>query len=49
MGLPPDQFPNLVELSGAMTDDQHPDERFELGLDILMRGIASYAEEAEKP
>jgi AcrR family transcriptional regulator len=39
--LPPDQFPNvhatLEELfSGG------PDERFELGLDVIIRGLASY-------
>jgi AcrR family transcriptional regulator len=40
--LPPDQFPNVV----ATVDDLvggGPDERFELGLDVILRGLASYA------
>jgi AcrR family transcriptional regulator len=39
--LPPDQFPNvhatLDELFGG-----GPDERFELGVDVIIRGLASY-------
>jgi AcrR family transcriptional regulator len=40
--LPPDQFPNLIELSDqyALTDQ---DERFELLLDIFVRGLANKA------
>jgi AcrR family transcriptional regulator len=42
--LPADQFPNihatLDELFGG-----GPDERFELGLDVIIRGLASYIEE----
>jgi AcrR family transcriptional regulator len=43
--LPAERFPHLTELSRAMVagDD---DERFEFGLDLLMRGIASYVEQA---
>jgi len=40
--LPPDQFPNVV----ATVDDLvggGPDERFELGLDVILRGLASDA------
>jgi len=40
--LPADQFPNIVALSSVMfgaTDD----ERFEFGLDVLMRGLSAYA------
>ena len=40
--LPPDQFPNVV----ATVDDLvggDPEERFELGLDVILRGLASYA------
>jgi AcrR family transcriptional regulator len=40
--LPPDQFPNVV----ATVDDLvggGPDERFALGLDVILRGLASYA------
>jgi hypothetical protein len=40
--LPADQFPNVLatldELFGG-----GPDERFELGLDVILRGLASYA------
>jgi AcrR family transcriptional regulator len=42
--LPQDRFPNiratLDELFGGS-----PDERFELGLDVILRGLASYLEE----
>ena len=41
--LPADQFPNVV----ATVDDMFsggPQERFELGLDVILRGLASYAE-----
>jgi AcrR family transcriptional regulator len=45
-GLPPDRFPNIVALTGALfTGDA--DERFELGLDILLRGLAGYIEAAQ--
>lgn len=41
--LPKDRFPNvhatLAELFGG-----GPDERFELGIDVILRGIASYVE-----
>jgi AcrR family transcriptional regulator len=40
--LPADQFPNVV----ATVDDLvggGPDERFALGLDVILRGLASYA------
>jgi AcrR family transcriptional regulator len=40
--LPADQFPNVL----ATLDDLFgggPDERFELGLDVILRGLASYA------
>jgi TetR/AcrR family tetracycline transcriptional repressor len=40
--LPADQFPNVV----ATVDEMFrggPEERFELGLDVILRGLASYA------
>ena len=40
--LPADQFPNVA----ATVDDMFsggPQERFELGLDVILRGLASYA------
>ncbi len=41
--LPADRFPNTVALAGAMTAGDS-DERFEWGADVLIRGLASYAE-----
>ncbi len=38
--LPPDRFPNVVSLAGPLTAGEH-DERFEFGLEVLMRGIAA--------
>jgi TetR/AcrR family tetracycline transcriptional repressor len=40
--LPPDRFPNTVALAVAMTTGTF-DERFEWGMDVLVRGLASYA------
>jgi TetR/AcrR family transcriptional regulator, tetracycline repressor protein len=42
--LPADQFPNLVQVarSGRMMVPGTDEERFELGLDILVRGLASF-------
>jgi AcrR family transcriptional regulator len=36
--LPPERFPNLSELAGALTTGG-PDERFEFGLDVLLDGL----------
>jgi AcrR family transcriptional regulator len=42
--LPPERFPNIHEtLDELFEGDQ--DDRFRLGLEIIVRGIASYAEE----
>ncbi|MBV9283268.1 MAG: TetR/AcrR family transcriptional regulator C-terminal domain-containing protein [Acidimicrobiia bacterium] len=41
-GLPAERFPNLTALSGEMFEMEEQ-ERFELGLEILMRGIETYA------
>lgn len=38
--LPPQRFPHLLGLVSMMSDD-NADERFELGLDLLVRGIES--------
>ncbi|MEV5412653.1 TetR/AcrR family transcriptional regulator [Thermopolyspora sp. NPDC052614] len=40
-GLPPDRFPTLVALSTVMFISDN-DERFELGLDVILRGLATY-------
>jgi AcrR family transcriptional regulator len=41
--LPPDRFPNLVALAGPLTAGGDGDERFEFGLDVIVRGLASHA------
>jgi AcrR family transcriptional regulator len=38
--LPPDRFPNLISLAGPLTAGEG-DERFEFGLDVLIRGLAA--------
>jgi TetR/AcrR family transcriptional regulator, tetracycline repressor protein len=43
-GLPVDFFPNVVAMAGPMmAGDSHAD-RFEMGLDIIVRGLASLPE-----
>jgi hypothetical protein len=39
--LPEDQFPNTVAVAGLMVAGSGTD-RFEWGLDVLIRGLASY-------
>ena len=42
--LPPDRFPNVVALAGnGALMSGGPDERFEFGLDLLVRGLAAHA------
>jgi AcrR family transcriptional regulator len=43
--LPADQFPNITALASEMFDASD-DERFEFGLDLLLRGLAVYADDA---
>jgi AcrR family transcriptional regulator len=38
--LPPDRFPNVVSMAGALTAGS-PDDRFEFGLDVLIRGLSA--------
>ena len=45
--LPKDRFPNLTEVAGPMFESGGPDGRFEFGLDLLVRGLASYAQEGK--
>lgn len=40
--LPADRFPNMVALTGAMFAGGD-DDRFEFGLDLLIRGLATHA------
>jgi AcrR family transcriptional regulator len=43
--LPANRFPHFASLADAMTDDlQDDDARFEFGIDVLVRGLASFAE-----
>ncbi len=40
--LPPERFPNVVALAGPLTaGDGQSDERFEFGLDVLVRGLSA--------
>jgi AcrR family transcriptional regulator len=39
--LPPDRFPHVVSLAGPLTAGAEGDERFEFGLDVLLRGLAA--------
>lgn len=41
-GLPPDRFPNTVELADELVSGDR-DERFEFGLDVLVKGLATQA------
>ena len=46
--LPPDRFPNMVALAPLLVEESN-DYRFELGLDVIVRGLASYAEPPKDP
>lgn len=39
--LPPERFPNTVALAGPLTAGSDGDERFEFGLEVLVRGLAA--------
>ena len=39
--LPVDRFPHIVALAVPLTTMEGPDDRFEFGLDALVRGIES--------
>ena len=41
--LPPERFPNTVELAEELTSGDL-DERFEFGLDVIIRGLAAQAQ-----
>lgn len=45
--LPPERFPNLTSLGDLMLVSTN-DERFDLGIEIIIRGLASFAEEAAR-
>ncbi|MQY08083.1 TetR/AcrR family transcriptional regulator [Actinomadura macrotermitis] len=42
--LPPERYPNIARMARLLTEPEG-DERFGFGLDILVRGIASYVED----
>jgi AcrR family transcriptional regulator len=42
--LPADRFPNLVDLTRSMFAG-NDDDRFEFGLDVLVRGLAAYIDD----
>lgn len=49
--LPPDRFRHVIDFAGHMTGgelSEQPYDRFELGLDILIRGLASFREDGRK-
>jgi AcrR family transcriptional regulator len=46
--LPPERYPHLVGMVDELTGESG-DGRFEFGLDLLVRGIASYAEGGRRP
>lgn len=39
--LPADRFPNIVALASALTAGANDDERFEFGLEVIVRGLAA--------
>jgi TetR/AcrR family transcriptional regulator, tetracycline repressor protein len=46
--LPQDRFPHVIDFAEHMVSGDHSDQpynRFELGLDVLLRGLASFREE----
>lgn len=47
-GLPADRFPHVTALAAVMFTPSD-DERFELGLDLLIRGLASWAADHPTP
>jgi AcrR family transcriptional regulator len=47
--LPADQFPNLKALAGPLTAGSEGDERFEFGLEVLVRGLDAMRDYAAAP
>lgn len=42
--LPAERFPNIAHLAGPLMHNPTPDARFEFGLDVIVRGLASMRE-----
>jgi TetR/AcrR family transcriptional regulator, tetracycline repressor protein len=47
--LPPDQFPRLVASAGPMTDCEHPERHYSLGIDLFIGGVAALADRGASP
>jgi AcrR family transcriptional regulator len=47
-GLPPDRYPHVVKMAGSLVKDDE-NRRFEMGLDILVRGLRSYVQSQDGP
>ena len=43
LSLPADRFPHIHRAIGDLFDGD-PDERFEFGMDVILRGIGTYAQ-----
>ena len=41
--LPADEFPTLIAKVDALFEHGGPDGRFEFGLDLMIRGLATYS------
>ena len=46
--LPPDQFPNTVALASVLVAGDF-DDRFEWGMDVIIRGLASFLDKPPDP
>lgn len=46
--LPEDRYPNIIGMADELTAEGG-DQRFEFGIDLFIRGIASYVEDEERP
>lgn len=44
LSLPAERFPHVRGMAAHMAEDGSADERFELGLDLLLRGVAATSE-----
>ncbi|MGH9126380.1 MAG: TetR/AcrR family transcriptional regulator [Acidimicrobiales bacterium] len=47
LALPPERFPHTLAAIDLLMGAGTPDARFEFGLDVLIRGLASYARDAQ--
>jgi AcrR family transcriptional regulator len=47
--LPPDRFPHLAAAAGPMTDCEHPELHYRLGIDLFIGGVAALANRGDSP